>query len=211
MENMGSFMAFVGESCIASGELREVLTEASAWCSSHAPEENVLFFEDRTGQQVDFDLRGTTDEVLARLSSHPTFGASAAAEPDANKRGPGRPKLGVVSREVSLLPRHWEWLEAQRGGISVALRSLVDAARKRGLAPEDARRAREAAGKFMWSMAGNLPSFEEASRALYAKDDARLHRLTHDWPKDIRTHLHRLVAQATKLETETDADQERRV
>jgi hypothetical protein len=133
---------------------------------------------------VDFDLRGSLDEVLAR------------ALPATPRPGPGRPKLGVVAREVTLLPRHWEWLEQQPNGISAALRRLVDEARKRSPDEESARLAREAASRFMWAVAGNLPDFEEASRALFAGNRERLRSLTREWPADVRSHLFRLAGLA---------------
>jgi hypothetical protein len=143
----------------------------------------ILIFDDSTGKQVDFDFRGTPEEVLARLSSHPLFVPA----------GPGRPKLGVTCREISLLPRHWEWLEKQPQGISAALRRLVEEAKQKEPDKERAKIARDAAGKFMWSMAGNLPDFEEASRALYAMDWGRFVKLIRRWPKDIRVHLRKLL------------------
>ena len=109
------------------------------------------------------------------------------------KAGPGRPKLGVVSREISLLPRHWEWLEGQPQGASAAIRRLVDEARKRAPDEIQARKAREAAGNFMWAMAGNLANFEEASRALYAGDPERLERQIRNWPQDVRAYVYRLL------------------
>lgn len=148
-----------------------------------------LLFEDDTGRQIDFDLRGTAQEVLAR------YAPRAVARP-----GPGRPKLGVISREVSLLPRHWEWLEQEPQGISAAIRRLVDEARRREPDKQRARRAREAAAKFMWGMAGDLPGFEEASRALYAKDGAKLRALIAKWPKDIRSHVVKMIEVSEKLE-----------
>ena len=116
--------------------------------------------------------------------------------PEPKRAGPGRPKLGVTSREVSLLPRHWEWLEDQGTGVSAALRRLVDEARRREPEAARARRARDAAGCFMWAMAGNLPGFEEASRALYAGDEARLEGLVEGWPPDVRDHALRLARRA---------------
>jgi hypothetical protein len=157
----------------------------------------VLIFEDQTGKQVDFDFRGGGDEVLARLPSHPLFAAPQA--PEKTPAGPGRPKLGVVSREVSLLPRHWEWLERRPGGVSATLRRLIEEAKKRGQGEERARMARDAAGRFMWAIAGNLPNFEEATRALFAGDRARLEELIRRWPKDIRTHLLRLAEDWLRL------------
>ena len=106
---------------------------------------------------------------------------------------PGRPKLGVTCREISLLPRHWEWLEKQPQGISAALRRLVDEAKQKEPDRERAKITRDIAGKFMWSMAGNLSDFEEASRALYAMDWGRFDKLICRWPKDIRNHLRKLI------------------
>src|SRR6185503_10939873 len=109
------------------------------------------------------------------------------------RAGPGRPKLGVVSREVSLLPRHWEWLERHPQGISAGIRRLVDEARKRAPDEERARQARAAASHFMWVMSGDLPNFEEASRALFGSDKLRFAELTRSWPADVREHLDELL------------------
>lgn len=185
MANEETYTAFAGERLLASGAKRAVLLALKGH-EREGEGDGVLVFDDATGRQVDFDLRGTPEEVLAR------------AEPA--RAGPGRPKLGVVSREVSLLPRHWEWLEQQPNGISAALRRLVDEVRKREPDRARARRAREAAGRFMWAMAGDLPGFEEASRALYADDPARLRKLVRAWPRDVRAHLLALAEQAGRLE-----------
>ena len=76
----------------------------------------------------------------------------------------------MVAREVTLLPRHWEWLAQQSGGASVALRRLVDQARRGTEDKDRIRRAQEAAYRFMSAMAGNRPNFEDAIRALFAGD-----------------------------------------
>jgi hypothetical protein len=187
MEDERTYTAFLGNRRIVSGDLKTMLLRTKAEID-RGPTEPILIFEDQTGQQVDFNFQGSPDEVLER------------AVPNKARSGPGRPKLGVVSREVSLLPRHWEWLEQQPQGSSAALRRLVDEARKREPGKERARRARDAASKFMWVMAGNLPSFEEASRALFANDRPRLDELTRAWPEDIRTHVLRLVGEADRFE-----------
>ena len=132
-------------------------------------------------RQVDFDFSGTLEEVL-----EPELPRPAA-------QGPGRPKLGVVSREVSLLPQHWAWLEEQPNGISAALRRLVDEASKRDPDKQRARKARDATGRFMTALAGDRPNFEEAMRALYAGDRETLTELTKRWPKDIRAQLARML------------------
>lgn len=131
---------------------------------------------DGDGRQTDFDLRGDEAGILARY-----------AEPPSAPRGRGRPKLGVVAREVTLLPRHWDWLARQPGGASVALRKLVEAARA-GAEWRD-REARDAAYRFMSAMAGDLPGFEEATRALFAGDLPRLESLAAHWPTDIAAHV----------------------
>jgi len=180
-----SYTAFAGSRLIAAGDRETMLRRTKAHLDGGG--QDVLIFEDQTGRQVDFDFRGGADEVLAR------------AAPPRPPAGPGRPKLGVVCREVSLLPRHWEWLERQPNGISAALRRIVDEARKREPDQERLRRARDAAAKVMWALAGNLAGFEEASRALYAGDRARFARLVRRWPKDVRAYLVRLTRGGSTL------------
>lgn len=199
MTTENTYTAFAGDEQIAAGDVHALLAGAKAHLDAGG--DALLIFEDQTGIQVDFDFRGTLDDVLARLARHPHF-AATPVPPVPERTGPGRPSLGVVSREVTLLPRHWEWLEAQKGGISATLRRLVDEARKQGAGGERAAKAWDAAGKFMWTMAGNRPGFEEASRALYAKDLPRLEALAKDWPGDIRAHLLRLTAVAAGLEAQ---------
>lgn len=180
MDELRTYTAFNGDRMIASGALPDVLRAAKRLVERD-PDAQPLFFDDDTGHQFGFDLRGTIDQVLAR------------ALPPVPPPSRGRPRLGVVSREVSLLPRHWEWLEQQPNGISAALRRLVDEARKRDPDAQRARRARDAASRVMTALAGDRPNFEEASRALFAGDYARLQSLTRRWPIDIRRHLARLL------------------
>ncbi|MEW4569763.1 DUF2239 family protein [Tautonia sp. JC769] len=190
MDEERSYTVFAGERRITTADRATMLRETKAYLDGDDPKP-VLIFEDQTGKQVDFDFRGTTEEVLAR--------ADAAGS---RRQGPGRPKLGVVAREVTLLPRHWDWLERQPSGASAALRRLVDEARKREPHAEQTRRALEAASTFMWSMAGNLPGFQEASRALFARDRGRFDRLIDGWPEDIRDHLKRLVEEPFRVDGE---------
>jgi hypothetical protein len=156
-------------------------------------DEPIVIFDDRTGRTIDFDLRGGDREVLARLTKLFPPSSPEEATPPGEPRGRGRPKLGVVAREVTLLPRHWEWLNAQAGGASVALRKLVEAARQASGDKDRERQARDAAYHVMSTMAGNLPRFEEASRALFADDRRRFTALIADWPADIRDHIVRLA------------------
>lgn len=195
-ESSRTYTAFVGQRRLVTGALPTVL-EVTKKVIDDDPPDAILLFEDQTGRQIDFDFRGSIDDVLARHA--PVAAPAEEAPAAAAKAGPGRPKLGVVSREISLLPRHWEWLEQEPQGISAAIRRLVDDARKREPDKQRARLAREAAGKFMWGMAGDLPDFEEASRALYAKDGAKLRALVAPWPTDIRDHVLAMITECEKL------------
>ncbi|MBR0689461.1 DUF2239 family protein [Bradyrhizobium manausense] len=184
------FTAFQGQQRLVSGPAGEVALVVKR--VAPRPDEPIVIFEDATGRSIDFDLRGGDREVLARLAKlipPPVEESAAPTEP----RGRGRPKLGVVAREVTLLPRHWEWLNAQPGGASVALRKLVDEARRVSGDKDRERQARDAAYHFMSTMAGNLTQFEEASRALFADDRRRFTGLIADWPADIRDHIVKLA------------------
>jgi hypothetical protein len=184
-----TFTAFEGQGRLASGTAAEVaLAVKRAEQRDTAP---IAIFSDATGRPIDFDLRGSDDEIVARLP--PTTSPAAIEETPSEPRGRGRPKLGVVAREVTLLPRHWEWLNAQPGGASVSLRKLVEAARRANGASDRSRTARDAAYHFMSVMAGNLPHFEEASRALFADDRRQFTALIAAWPGDIRDHIVRLA------------------
>jgi len=190
MEDNESCTAFAGERRLASGTSLEVALAVAAALRAN-PHQSILAFGDVTGRQVDFDLRGSDADIAARL-------APPAAEEGPARKGAGRPKLGVVAREVTLLPRHWEWLGEQPGGASVTLRKLVDAARKgqgadAGVA---ASRAKAAADRFMSTMLGNQPGYEEASRALYGGDRDRFEALSQAWPADLRDHARKLAAPA---------------
>lgn len=185
-----TFTAFQGPRRLASGPAGEVALVVKR--IAPLPDEPIIIFEDDTGRSIDFDLRGGDREVLARLTKlvpPPVEETIPSSEP----RGRGRPKLGVVAREITLLPRHWEWLNAQAGGASVALRMLVDEARRASGDKDRERQARDAAYHFMSTMAGNLPQFEEASRALFADDRRRFTGLIADWPTDIRDHIVKLA------------------
>ena len=169
---------FDGTKRLASGPLSEVAPSFKKAIEKGG--EGVFLFDDTTGRAFDIDIRGTNTEMLARLQprSH-------------EERGPGRPKLGVIAREVTLLPQQWDWLAAQPGGASVTLRKLVDEA-SRGLKART-RAARDAAYHFMHAIAGDRAGFEEATRALYADDRGRFATLIAGWPKDIREHATRLA------------------
>jgi hypothetical protein len=168
---------FVGERLIARGDFASAVRAAHPFADAQA----IIAFDDATGRVVDLDLRGSADEAAAR--------ASPQVPP---KPARGRPKLGVTAREITLLPRHWAWLANQPGGASATLRRLVDNARRESVATDAARQMREAAYRVMTVLAGNLPGYEEAARALFAGDRDRLSDLIAAWPKDISAYVSEL-------------------
>lgn len=175
--------AFSGTHRIASGELRHVAMKAKQAFDA-SPERPVLVFDDADARTLELPLELPAADLLAWLS-RPQPQASGAPE---TPRRPGRPKLGVVPREVTLLPRHWDWLAAQPGGASVALRKLVDEERKVNAGDDRRRAAQEASYRFILVMAGDAPGFEDAARALFAGDAQRFESLLLAWPEDVREH-----------------------
>ncbi len=161
---MTTYTAFAQDMWLATGSREEVVAALRAMPPLDRASD-LLVFDDEDGRQIDFDL-------------------SEPAPSDA-PRPRGRPSLGVVAREVTLLPRHWDWLGEQPGGASAALRRLIDAARK---AEGDDATRRNAAYRFLTAMAGDRPGYEEAIRALYADDRPRFETLSEGWPSAIRVH-----------------------
>jgi hypothetical protein len=190
--NRPHFTAFLGPNRLANGPLAEVAI-AVLQASRRPGAPPIIIFSDSTGQPVDIDLRGNERDVIARLPKPAAPDDVSDATTSTESRGRGRPRLGVVAREVTLLPRHWEWLGTQPGGASVALRKLVEEARRANGDADRARAARDAAYRFMSVMAGNLAGFEEASRALFADDRRRFVGLVAGWPDDVRDHVVKLA------------------
>jgi hypothetical protein len=184
-----TFTAFEGVRHLATGPLAEIAPAIQR--AERQASEPIAIFSDATGRAIDLDLRGSVEDMLAWLAT--SIGKTEEPAPSSEPRGRGRPKLGVVAREVTLLPRHWEWLNGQPGGASVALRKLVDEARRANGDRDRQRAARDAAYHFMSAMAGNLRDFEEASRALFADDRHRFTALIASWPPDIRDHVVKLA------------------
>ena len=197
--------AFEGTQRIATGDLPDVALQTKA-VLDRGEQAPVLIFDDVTSEQIEIDFRGTPADVLGRLADRfdrtpppsaaippPEPTPSDKAAPVAPPRGPGRPRLGVVAREVTLLPRHWDWLTTQPGGASAAVRRLVDVARQASAETDRLRVAKESAYRFMSAMAGNEPNFEEATRALFASDRDRFAAMTEAWPRDVRDHARMLA------------------
>jgi hypothetical protein len=188
-----AYVAFEADQRLATGDLRDVARAAKEMLDRRN-DASILVFDGLTSEPIELDLRGNLDQVLERL---PVADIKPASEPEAPaSRGPGRPKLGVVAREITLLPRHWEWLARQPGGASVAVRKLVDEARRRSEDRDRIRAAQDAAYRFMSVMAGNKPHFEDAIRALFAPDPQRFAQLTAGWATDVRAHATMLAERA---------------
>jgi uncharacterized protein len=177
-----TYTAFCGSRRIAQGGLPSVTEEIRAVLEK-IPQANILIFDDFSGRQIDADLRDPLAKPTDLMAPSPS-------------RGPGRPKLGVIAREVTLLPRHWDWLNNQPGGASVALRKLVEEARHVKAGSDRIRQAQEATYKFLHAIAGNEPGFEDAMRALFGSDQETFERLIASWPGDIPAHARRLAANA---------------
>ena len=171
------YTAFHGLRRVATGSATDLVEVLRG-----KPQGEVLVFDDSTGLQTDLDPGGIPEDI-----AH--VPADMAAEP----RGRGRPRLGVIGKEVTLLPRHWDWLNVQPGGASVALRKLVDEARKTSGDRDRVRAAQEAAYRFMSAIAGNLSGFEEATRALFSYDRRSFTHLVANWPEDVREYVVRLA------------------
>lgn len=183
-------MAFVGTTRVASGEPREVY---AAVCAHQG-----------TGRLAIYDENGRTVEreeleSLARLPVPETAPAPV--------HGVGRPKLGVVAREVSLLPKHWEWLAQQRGGASASLRRLVEEHMKHEAGRHAARMAQEALHRMMWDMAGNWPGFEEACRCLFAHDYRGMSEHISTWPEDARAAFEERMKALEAMESAAAAEE----
>ncbi len=199
-------IAFTGVSKITSGSLLSVALACKSLLDrdANAP---LLVLEYLSARVIELDLRGSTAEITKRLAADASISnnseSTAITAPDAlampdlpETRGRGRPKLGVMAREVTLLPRHWQWLAEQPGGASVTLRKLVEQARHANVDKDSLRVAQESAYRFISTLAGDFAGFEEASRALFAHDSARFAALVSEWPNDVRAHALKLASRA---------------
>lgn len=192
------YTAFEGPRRIAAGDLKQVAVMVKEYFKNE-PIVGILIFDDARSHLVDIDFRGTVDDVLKRIAQTSNMQDAAALplEPEADApRGPGRPKLGVVAREVTLLPRHWDWLSSQTGGASVTLRKLVEEARRAAVGRDRIRLAQEASYRFMSAAISNEANFEEVARALFAGNRSRFNELVEPWPVDLVDYLKQLANDA---------------
>jgi len=186
---MNECIAFEGNRRIALGDLRDAARKAKH-VIDRGERGPVLLFDALTSHPIEVDFRGTVEDVVNRLKKEPQEGK------EIQRKGPGRPMLGVVGREVTLLPRHWEWLNSQPGGASVALRRLVEQARKSNSEKDRKREAQESAYRFISAIAGNAPGYEEALRALYAGKTKDFDQCVKTWPRDVQEHARKLALRA---------------
>ncbi len=188
MNTSQRYTSFAGHKHLATGDLKTLLTDTYAFIKQHG-EEGILIIDNQSGRQLDFNFHGSLEDLLS------------TALPPEPKKGPGRPRLGVVNGEISLLPRHWEWLQRQPQSASGTIRRLIETAIKNTSPEEKVKETVDAAGKFLWIIGGNLPDFEEASRAIYAQKWHILDAVTAAWPEDIRNHLDLMLQEAGKSST----------
>jgi hypothetical protein len=190
--------AFDGNRCIASGELVKVAKKVKG-IIDQGEVGSVLIFDDITSELIEMDFRGTLEDVLQKIRKPERIvetGDTLLNKESAIQRGPGRPKLGVIPREVTLLPRHWDWLNSQSGGASVALRKLVEEARRMHSERDKVRFSQEVVYRFMHAMAGDLAGFEEVTRALFAGNREKFTEIVALWPVDIRNYVYKLSSNA---------------
>ncbi len=187
-------IAFDGDRLIAIGA-PVVVAEAVKRASDAGASGPIMVFDAKSSQIVELDLRGSMEETLDRVrDTHRLADVAFSERERPPQRGPGRPRLGVVSREITLLPRHWKWLSDQPGGASAVLRRLVDQARAASHGPDLLRAAQDSAYRFMVAMLGNQQGFEEATRALFAGDAAAFAAHASWWPADVRAHATHLAS-----------------
>lgn len=183
METLNTYTAFEDHKILSQGSLEDVVLKVKKRFEK-SPESQIVIYSDATGKSMDFNFQGSEKEVLKRLEVYTTPENSNEVS-----SGPGRPKLGVISREVSLLPKHWEWLATQSGGASNTLRKLVEENMKKNSSVNSVKAAQERTYKFMSVEAGDLENYEEALRALYRKDKERLSSEIKTWPRDVQKHI----------------------
>lgn len=182
-----TFTAFAGHRQIAHGAIEDV-----AAVLPPDQQGNILVLDDTSGHPVELDLRHGPEQAAAEYRAR----NDSSEAPPARRPGRGRPRLGVVAREVTLLPRHWDWLGRQPGGASAAIRRLVEDARRAGATDDEARERQEALYRVMSALAGDAPRFEDASRALFARDDTAFDAIVVTWPPDVAAYLARLAEAA---------------
>lgn len=182
--------AFLDGALLSAGDLARVA--AAVW-EHGAP--GVVVLDDATGRTVDLDLRGGPEALQARYAaaSEDEPVPTGPGHPKPGHPKPGRPKLGVTAREVTLLPRHWDWLATQRGGASATLRRLIEEARRSTSDADRRAAARDAAYRAMSTLAGDRPGFEEASRRLFAGDLDGLAAVAALWPPAVADYVLRLA------------------
>ncbi|MDO9181477.1 MAG: DUF2239 family protein [Bacteriovorax sp.] len=181
MDSIDTYTAFDGNKLLFQGPLSDIVLKIKKRLGK-AENSSILIFSDSTGKTMDFNFQGNERDVQRRLEVYVT------EEVPKDNSGPGRPKLGVISREVSLLPRHWEWLATQSGGASSTLRTLVEEAKKKLTNGNQIKQAQERTYKFISAIAGDFEGYEEALRALYKRDENNFLIQIQGWPNDVKNH-----------------------
>lgn len=194
MDKIETYTAFDNTSIIAHGSLRDVILKTKKILGK-SENSSFLIFSDSTGKTIDFNFQGTEKEILKRLE---IFVSNSDEKIELAR--PGRPKLGVISREISLLPRHWEWLATQSSGASSSIRNLIEDAIKKSTSKVSLKQQQEKVYRVMTTLAGDLDGYEEAIRSLYKRDRESFIKFTKGWSKDLRSYLEKLTNDVFEVE-----------
>ncbi len=187
-----SYTLFRNNTLVANGDMADIKASILA-VNERFPEGTYLCFNDLTGEYVDVDFHTEkSTKPLKKQTELKRGRPSFLKAPRAKTKKAGRPSLGVVAREVTLLPRHWKWLNSQSSSASSALRELIDETIRTGRNPLEARNAMARADKFMSTALGDQPGYEEASRALYRADKETFYKLIEAWPNDLKNYVKQL-------------------
>ncbi len=193
-QNTTFFTVFLDQKMLIRGNLSaSVLAAAKAKMDDN--HSRVVIYNDSSGKPIDVELQGSTEDIIKNIEGNPAL-HQYMIHPEKQAKKPkkrGRPKLGVTSKEISLLPRHWQWLARQKGSPSATLRRLIDESRKANMGRELVEQSRDAVHAFMWDMCGNFVNFEEATRYLFRNDFVTFYEKISTWPNDIKEHVRRLV------------------
>ncbi len=183
--------AFAGTQRLATGHLTFV-AQAVKSSLENGDKREIVIFDNHTSEVIEVDFRGSQEEVAKQFS--PAAGEKESEPAPTKSRG--RPKLGVVAKEITLLPRHWDWLNQQPASVSATLRKLVEQASRQNQQAANARQAQDIVYRFINVVASHLNEYEEALRALYAKDGDKFQQLIREWPADVVAHLKKLAPPA---------------
>lgn len=174
MNTKNTYTAFVGNTRLITDSLLNVALAIKNQQHDSAP---ILIFEDQTGKQIDVNITGSESDIQQRYAELETV------------KKVGRPKLGVISREITLQQKHWDWLDLQNSSASAVIRKLIDQELNNAQSESNIMMTKQTTDRFMSAMLGNMPNYEEATRALYQGNKEGFLELIQDYPNDLKEYL----------------------